>query len=61
MACKYVKDFEFGEKKASRPAVKGYRAGGKVDAKVAVHKHEKAMHEGEPLTKLKCGGLPKRK
>jgi hypothetical protein len=24
-----------------------------------VHKHEKAMHPGKPLTKLKKGGLPK--
>lgn len=25
-------------------------------AKVAVHKHEKAMHPGKPMTKLKAGG-----
>jgi hypothetical protein len=39
--------------------------GGKVDPdaaedrkqiKTAVHKHEKGMHKGEPLTKLKAGG-----
>lgn len=24
--------------------------------KEAVHKHEKALHKGEPLTKLKTGG-----
>lgn len=28
------------------------------DVKKAVHKHEKAMHPGKPLTKLKKGGLP---
>ena len=28
-----------------------------MDAKKAVHKHEKAMHPGKPLTKLKKGGV----
>lgn len=27
--------------------------------KKAVHKHEKTMHPGKPLTKLKKGGMPK--
>ena len=27
-----------------------------MDAKKAVHKHEKAMHPGKPLTKLAKGG-----
>jgi hypothetical protein len=27
-----------------------------MDAKKAVHKHERAMHPGEPLTKLAKGG-----
>lgn len=27
-----------------------------MDAKKAVHKHEKAMHPGQPLTKLAKGG-----
>lgn len=27
-----------------------------MDAKTAVHKHEKAMHPGKPLTKLRRGG-----
>jgi hypothetical protein len=27
--------------------------------KKAVHKHEKTKHPGEPLTKLKKGGMPK--
>ena len=27
-----------------------------MDAKSAVHKHEKAMHAGKPLTKLAKGG-----
>ena len=30
----------------------------KKTAAAAVHKHEKAMHPGKPLTKLKRGGLP---
>ena len=28
-----------------------------MDAKKAVHKHEKAMHPGKPMTKLKKGGV----
>ena len=32
-------------------------SGGRVDAAaVDVHKHEKAMHKGQGLTKLKIGG-----
>ena len=27
-----------------------------MDAKTAVHKHEKAMHPGQKLTKLRAGG-----
>lgn len=27
-----------------------------MDAKKAVHKHEKTMHPGKPLTKLRKGG-----
>ena len=27
-----------------------------MHAKKAVHKHEKAMHPGKPLTKMKAGG-----
>jgi hypothetical protein len=27
-----------------------------MDAKKAVHKHEKAMHPGKPMTKLAKGG-----
>ena len=35
----------------------GYKVGGKVDeAATDVHKHEKNMHPGKPLTKLKTGG-----
>jgi hypothetical protein len=45
----------------------GYAKGGKVEdmkqdkamMKVAVHKHEKALHKGEPLTKLAKGGMAK--
>ena len=62
MACTYVKEFDFGGKKA--PAAK-YAQGGKVHSdaamdkkavKAAVHKHEKSLHKGEPLTKLARGG-----
>ena len=28
----------------------------KKAAKAAVHKHEKAMHPGKPMTKLRAGG-----
>lgn len=112
MGCTYVKEFDFGTKKAEGGAVK-YAMGGKVQTpgfkgqtmiadksslgikgnknpgikgskpvapnlptlklakggevhsdaamdkkamKVAVHKHEKALHKGEPLTKLAKGG-----
>ena len=27
-----------------------------MDAKKAVHKHERAMHPGKPLTKMRAGG-----
>ena len=32
------------------------KASGRAPAKTAVHKHEKAMHKGKPLTKLAKGG-----
>jgi hypothetical protein len=66
---KYVKDFDFS---SAGKAVgycgggmkKGYAEGGKADIaqdkamiKTAVHKHEKSMHKGEPLTKLAKGGM----
>ena len=63
MACKYVKDFDFGT--AGKMQGKAYAEGGSVKADLkqdkkmvatAVHKHEKAQHPGEPLTKLKKGG-----
>jgi len=67
---RYVKDFEFPSEfgfsgSAGKQQVKGYARGGKAhgDAmqdrkmvKAAVHKHEKAQHPGEPLTKLEKGG-----
>ena len=72
MGCTYVKEFDFGTKGkdgavkyCSGGAVKKYAQGGEVHAdvamdkkmvKTAVHKHEKAMHKGEPLTKLARGG-----
>lgn len=72
MGCTYVKEFDFGTKGkdgavkyCSGGAVKKYAKGGEVHAdvamdkkmvKAAVHKHEKAMHKGEPLTKLAKGG-----
>jgi hypothetical protein len=72
MGCTYVKEFDFGTKGKDGSvkycgggAVKKYADGGSVKAdmkqdkamvKAAVHKHEKAMHKGEPLTKLAKGG-----
>jgi len=66
---KYVSDFEFPSEcgftgSSGKTMVKGYARGGKVaDAtqdkamvKAAVHKHEKAKHAGEPLTKMAKGG-----
>jgi len=50
MGCTYVKEFKFAE---------GGLADLKQDkamVKSAVHKHEKAQHPGQPLTKLKKGG-----
>lgn len=61
---KYVQDFEFPSGagytgSAGKVHVKGYARGGKANeqmVKSAVHKHEKSMHKGEPLTKLAKGG-----
>jgi hypothetical protein len=67
MGVKYVKDFDFGPAKTY---VKGYARGGscyaeggradvkqdKAMIKAAVHKHEKGMHPGKPMTKLARGG-----
>lgn len=65
---KYVSEFEFPREagytgSAGQTHVKGYARGGKADmaqdkamVKSAVHKHEKSMHKGEPLTKLARGG-----
>lgn len=66
---KYVKEFDFSSAGKTvgycggGMAKKGYAEGGKADIaqdkamiKSAVHKHEKAMHKGEPLTKLARGG-----
>ena len=66
---KYVKDFDFSSAGKTvgycggGMAKKRYAEGGKADIaqdkamiKTAVHKHEKAMHKGEPLTKLARGG-----
>ena len=65
---KYVSDFEFPSEagytgSAGKTMVRGYARGGKADTaqdkamvKAAVHKHEKSMHKGEPLTKLSHGG-----
>lgn len=55
------------ERFAARKAGMAMKKGGEVHSDVkmdkammkkAVHKHEKAMHPGKPLTKLKRGGLP---
>ena len=37
----------------------GYRKGGAIDEgdRQAVHKHERNMHKGEPVTKLRRGGI----
>lgn len=66
---KYVKDFDFSSAGKTvgycggGMAKKRYAEGGKADIaqdkamiKTAVHKHEKSMHKGEPLTKLARGG-----
>jgi hypothetical protein len=63
MACTYVKEFDFGS--AGKMKGKPYAEGGSVKADMkqdkkmvaaALHKHERAQHPGEPLTKLKKGG-----
>ena len=68
MACTYVKEFKFGG--AAKSKGKPYAEGGNVKADLkqdkkmvatAVHKHEKAQHPGEPLTKLKKGGKVREK
>lgn len=60
---RYVKEFEFGT--PGKSYVSGYYRGGSVKedmaqdkktAATAVHKHERHMHPGEPLTKMKAGG-----
>lgn len=65
---KYVKDFDFSS--AGKTVgycgggmKKGYAEGGKADIaqdkamiRTAVHKHERSMHPGEPMTKLARGG-----
>ena len=35
---------------------KEFKKGGKISAAEAVHKHERAKHKGQPLTKLAKGG-----
>ena len=63
MACKYVKEFDFGS--AGKMKGKAYAEGGDIKADLkqdkkmvaeSIHKHEKAQHPGKPLTKLKKGG-----
>lgn len=70
---KYVSDFQFPSEcgftgSTGKTMVKGYARGGHADVakdkammKTAVHKHEKSMHKGEPLTKLAMGGAAKAK
>lgn len=59
---KYVKEFDFGPQKTyvkayARGGKCKYAEGGEADMiKTAVHKHEKGMHPGKPMTKLKRGG-----
>lgn len=73
MGCKYVKEFEFGKEHGytCSASSKGYKKGGACYAEggladmkqdkrtvaTAVHKHEKALHPGKPLTALKKGGV----
>jgi hypothetical protein len=69
MGCKYVKEFEFGG--STNRYVKAYYRGGKVEGSdadlkqdkamigTAVHKHERALHPGKPMTKLATGGTVK--
>jgi hypothetical protein len=61
---KYVADFEFPSDcgfsgSSGKTMVKGYARGGAATpapVKAAVHKHERAMHAGQPPTKLAKGG-----
>ena len=65
---KYVSDFQFPSEcgftgSSGKTMVKGYARGGHADiakdkamVAKAVHKHEKNMHKGEPLTKMAKGG-----
>lgn len=48
----------FRRQSRSSHAAKVRAFGGRIDAgdRAAVHKHERAMHKGKPLTKLKTGG-----
>lgn len=68
---KYVSDFQFPSEcgftgSTGKTMVKGYARGGHADVAKdkamvtkAVHKHEKSMHKGEPLTKMAMGGVKK--
>ena len=68
---KYVSDFQFPSEcgftgSTGKTMVKGYARGGHADVAKdkamvtkAVHKHEKSMHKGEPLTKMAQGGAMK--
>ena len=47
--------FDYEIKKKGGRIASSYAEGGKV--KTAVHKHEKALHPGKPLTKLARGGM----
>jgi len=51
-----IHSYELSQEAKKEKKVEQYAKGGEV--KKAVHKHEKAMHPGKPLTKLKKGGLP---
>lgn len=55
----YVKDFDFKTAGKTVGKTRAYAAGG--DVKAAVHKHEKVMHPGQPVTKLASGGKVKGK
>lgn len=46
------------DKKLIKKALKADEASDKAMTKAAVHKHERSMHPGKPMTKLARGGMP---
>lgn len=61
---RWTREYDKGRKQARKDTL-GYAKGGKVKSdmaqdkatvRTAVHKHERAMHPGKPLTKMRNGG-----